>query len=393
MKVLMFDYFLPGSIYALELGRELKDACELFIYCREDVTVSEEGIQWIPRFYSGGKGRAGALLSYGKSLLDLRKTIQKEHYDVIHVQSFKKDAPEMALYYSLRKNFGKMVHTVHNVLPHEAGEKVHKRYQTFYDFCDELIVHNEVSKRALLENFSLPEEKITVIPHGAYRTQLERIEKRKKRMPARNAPENKKVRFLMLGFIRAYKGIDILLDAVKLLTKEERSQMEFLIAGKQFQKQDPTDYAGMIYERHLEDCVEFREGHVAEEELPNLFEKTDFVLFPYRHIYGSGALLLAYTFGKPVLVSDLPAFVEETDQGRTGWIFPKEDPEGLAKALRKALKTWQASKEPSQKSNAVENDMEMKDSLEEKKKAMKQLITDKYDWKQSARKTAEVYQR
>ncbi len=365
-KVLMVDYLLPDSIYVLELGKELKRYCDLTVFCRKDAGVSEEGIRWITRFYPGGRNKAGAVAEYGATLFELAKTIRKGSYDVVHIQTFKDIRYELPLYRRLRKYYKKLVLTVHNVLPHEAGERERERYKGLYDLCDELIVHNHTTERELTEQFHIPEEKITVTAHGAYQTHLRETTE----MTGIRGGEKK--RFLLFGFIRRYKGIDILLEAVSLIPAEKRKKLHFTIAGKQYEKLDGTDYQALIQKLGLEDCVSFTKGHVPDEKIPELFENTDFAVFPYRHIYGSGALLFAYTYGRPVIASDIPAFVEETENGSTGILFESENPQALADAILMAAecKTQQ---------------------MEQYRRAIRRLTEDKYNWKISAAKTAEVY--
>lgn len=365
MKVLMIEHYLPDSIYSLELGRELKNYCDLSILCRENAGVQEEGITWLPYFYAGGSGKIKAMTSYGMSLNRLAAVIRKGNYEVVHIQTFKNAKYEIPLYYKMRKYFKKLVLTVHNVLPHEVTASDKQMYGAFYNFCDELIVHNHASGKCLVDTFHIPESKITVIPHGAYQTHLTR--------KAEKIEDGMKY-FLQFGVIRKYKGIDILLEAIALLEPEKRKNLRFLIAGKQYSKLDNTDYQKKIRELGIEECVTFREEHISDEEIPKLFGQTDFVLFPYRNIYGSGALLLAYTYNKPVIASDIPTFLEETDQGRTGLLFESENPRALADAVWKAAGSSQ-------------------EQMEKYQTAITELVEEKYNWKISAVKTAEVYQK
>jgi len=365
MKVLMIEHFLPDNGYTLELGRELKNCCDLTIFCKKSANAREEGIHWIPEFYPGGKHKLAAVLDYGLSLLKIRRLVKRGHFDVLHVQTFKNAKFEMKLYYGLRRYVKKLVFTVHNVLPHEESPRDRELYREFYEFCDVLIVHNEASKKCLTESFSVPEEKITVIAHGTYKARP---------LPSKTTEDSAVTHFLQFGFIRKYKGIDILLEAVALIPKEKRAKLRFTIAGKQYQKLDDTDYQAKIEELGIGDCVEFRSGHIPEKELPGLFADTDFMLFPYRDIYGSGALLMAYSYEKPVIASSIPAFCEETDGGRTGVLFESENPEALAGAILKASEC-----KPLQ--------------LTEYQKAIHELVTEKYNWKRSAGKTAEVYEK
>jgi len=365
MKVLMIEHYLPDSIYSLELGQELKKHCELSILCRANAGEDEEGITWLPYLYQGGEGKIKAVFEYGISLLRTASVIKKGKYDVVHIQTFKNSKLEMGIYRRYRKYFGKLVHTVHNALPHEASTEDLKLYGAFYDFCDELIVHNETSARYLKENFSISAEKITVIPHGAYQTHLNHAKKRE---------TGGIKRFLQFGVIRRYKGIDILLDAIALIPAEKRKNMRFTIAGKQFKKLDPTDYEKKIRDQGLEKCVKFSGDFVPEENITGLFDYADFVLFPYRRIYGSGALMMAYTYDKPVIASDIPAFVEETESGRAGILFESENPQALADAL---IRAYDCSEE----------------QIREYKDSICDLIAEKYNWKRSAERTAEVYRK
>ena len=365
MKVLMIEHYLPDSIYSLELGQELKKHCDLSILCRANGREDEKGIRWLPYLYQGGEGKIKAAFEYGISLLRTASVIKKGKYDVVHIQTFKNAKLEMGIYRRYRKDFGKLVHTVHNALPHEASAEDLRLYGAFYDFCDELIVHNETSAKYLEQNFRISAAKITVIPHGAYQTHLNRGKKR----------ETGGIKhFLQFGVIRRYKGIDILLDAIALIPAEKRKNMRFTIAGKQFKKLDPTDYEKKIRDQGLEEYVRLSGDFVPEEDIPGLFGNADFVLFPYRSIYGSGALMMAYTYDKPVVASDIPTFAEETENGRTGILFESENPQALADAL---IRAYECSEEQVREYGA----------------SICNLIAEKYNWKRSAEKTAEVYRK
>ena len=365
MKVLMIEHYLPDSIYSLELGQELKKHCDLSILCRANAGADEEGITWLPYLYQGGEGKIKAVFEYGISLWRTASVIKKGRYDAVHIQTFKDPKLEMSIYRRYRKYLGKLVYTVHNVMPHEISSGDRKLYQGFYDLCDELIVHNETSGQCLEKEFHIPRDKIKVIPHGAYQTHLNRVKRR----------ETGGIKhFLQFGVIRRYKGIDILLDAVALIPDEKRKNMRFTIAGKQFEKLDDTDYEKKIRDQRLEDCVKFSGDFVPEEEIQGLFGNADFLLFPYRSIYGSGALMMAYTYDKPVIASDIPTFVEETEGGRTGILFESEDPQALADAI---IRAYECDEE----------------QIREYEDSICSLVSEKYNWERSAERTAEVYRK
>lgn len=375
MRVLMTELFLPESTYTLELGKELSRYVDLTVFCKKSANIplhnpDLEKIKWKRRFYAGGKGKLQAIVEYGKGLLELKKEIKYGKYDVVHVQTFKDARYEIPVYCQAKRYCRLLVHTVHNFLPHEAKESDKKLYSEFYHTCDLLIVHNEYCKKLLVENVGIDEKKIRVIPHGSYTLP---VYKTNESRTQERSDKQHKTTFLQFGIIRKYKGVDILLKAISLLSPNERKRMRFIIAGAQLSKLDSTDYGAMIKKYGIEDCVELKISHVPDEEVSRLFAQADFCLFPYRDIYGSGALLMAYSYGKPVIASDIPAFREETDNGNTGCLFESENAEALKEAILNA-ESW----------NAIE--------YQNCQNKMKQLICDKYNWSSSARLLWEAYQ-
>src|SRR5690606_28321688 len=77
-------------------------------------------------------------------------------------------------------------------------------------------------------------------------------------------------------------------------------------------------------------------GYVEDEDVARLFAAADYALFPYRRISTSGALLLALTYGVPVIAPRIPALVGLLQDGREGLVFDPGDPAALAAAFRQA---------------------------------------------------------
>lgn len=365
MKILMVEQFLPDSVYTLELCRALRrqQDMQLTVFCRKGGPVPLDGVQWKDAFYAGGKGRAEAVLRYGAGLAALAREMRTGGYDVIHVQNFKDARYEIPLYCRAKKHCGLLVHTVHNLLPHEAVERDKKLYGALYASCDLLVVHNLYCRQLLLDEYHVPPEKICVTPHGSY-TQIH--------VEASVFPHAGTAEFLQFGVLRRYKGVDILLEALARMTDAQRSRVHVTIAGAQYPKLDATDYAAIIRQKQLSSCVTLRLGHVPETELDGLYRSADFCLFPYREIYGSGALLMAYSYAKPVLASGIPAFEEETSGGAAGMLYPPEDPDALKAAMLQAA-DWQAAEYAA------------------RQKCIRTLVQEKYNWTHSAECLAKGY--
>ena len=108
--------------------------------------------------------------------------------------------------------------------------------------------------------------------------------------------------------------------------------------------------------------------------LDALYQDTDICLFPYREIYGSGALLMAYSYGKPVIASDIPVFREETENGKAGLLFASEQPEQLKNAILQTLE-WSGQ------------------TYQTCQQEIQTLVQEKYNWERSAKQLAEAYQK
>lgn len=364
MKVLMRDAFLPGNQYALELCKSLSDNVDVMLLCKRDAGDIEDEIPCKKIIYAAGRNKIDSVCKYIFSIYREMLEIRKGAYNVYHIQSYKNLLFEIPLFYYAKRKCDCVVTTVHNVLPHEVSKTDWRLHDYWYKLSDVLIVHNEATRKCLIEQFPDSQEKIQIVPHGTYTRGFVTNSKPKE--------SGGKKKFLLFGQIRPYKGIDVLIKAVTLMSQTTRNKIQILIVGGQHPKQDSTDYMAMIQSAKIEDCVDFQKRRVPDEDLPGLFENTDFVLFPYKEIYGSGALLMSYTYEKPVIASDVPAFVEETNGGQTGLLFRTENPEDLARCIE----------------NAVDVDIE---EYEKYRIAIRRLVEEKYNWKVSAKKMKEIY--
>lgn len=359
----MIEHFSPGNEYTMELCDQLCHYVDITLLCRTSASATGRRINQKACLYAGGnKNKLRAVFQYCRGLLALYRELSSEKYQIVHVQTFQRAKLEIPIYRKMRHRIGKLVHTVHNVLPHEIQKRDKELYGGFYQDCDILIVHNAQSKKQLIELFGIKEQKVLIIPHGVYRV--------KRRLNMNKI--HKKTHYLLFGAIRQYKGIDILLHAVSMIPRELRSDMELVIAGKQYVRLDKTDYLQMIKDFEINDCVRFMQRRVDDKELSALLEWADVCVFPYREIYGSGALLMAYAYQKPVIVSDVPAFVEETCNGRTGLIFRNEDASSLSDALLKF-------------SHLEE------DNIKTMVSTIKELVDGKYNWTLLAKMTVAAY--
>lgn len=123
---------------------------------------------------------------------------------------------------------------------------------------------------------------------------------------------------LFFGFIRKYKGLDILLDAMKILHnhKQQTSNIKLLIAGEFYEDQKPYD--DQIALLGIKDDLILRTNFIADSEVKYYLCAADVVVQPYRNATQSGVTPLAYHFEKPMIVTNvggLPSLVPDDKVG------------------------------------------------------------------------------
>ncbi|MCK9211291.1 MAG: glycosyltransferase [Ignavibacteriaceae bacterium] len=135
---------------------------------------------------------------------------------------------------------------------------------------------------------------------------------------------------LFFGYIRKYKGLDILLNAIPLLIKEIPN-IKLLVVGESYD--EFSFYENLVSELHLTNYVKMENRFVANEEVGKYYSVSDLVVLPYRSATQSGILNVAYGFNKPVLVTNVGGLAEFVDDKKTGIIVEPESPEAIANGI------------------------------------------------------------
>ncbi|MCB9155053.1 MAG: glycosyltransferase [Caldilineae bacterium] len=225
---------------------------------------------------------------------------------------------------------GRLVYTLHNWGQHE-GE--HERTEQaaldrFLGLVDAVHVHAEYivpELQARLPKAASPV--IRVIPHGnyigVYPNTISRSEARRDL-----GITNDSFACLFFGLIRPYKGLEELLPAFAQLADPHAL---LLIAGQS----RPRDYAGQLAAIFADGRVRWHPQFVPANDIQVWMNGADVVVLPYRRITTSGAAMLAWSFGKPVLAPRLPAFVELMDKAPfLGELYDPADPAALTMTLQ-----------------------------------------------------------
>jgi glycosyltransferase involved in cell wall biosynthesis len=281
--------------------------------------------------------KALRVVRYYAKLISYAATAKPKLFHILWNNKFEHfDRTVLMLYYRL---LGKrIVLTVHNV---NAGRRDREdtllnrftlRFQ--YRLVHHVFVHTKKMKVELIEHFGVKAARVTVIPFGINNavpnTSLTPVEA-KKRLGIRE-DENT---ILSFGRITPYKGLEYLITAFRrLLVKNPKYRL--IIAGKPDRCED---YWASICKNLCDDVqtgrVLLRDEFIPDNETEVYFKAADVLVLSYRDIYQSGVLFLGYSFGLPVLASDVGSFKDEILEGRTGFVFRPEDPSDLAVSIER----------------------------------------------------------
>jgi glycosyltransferase involved in cell wall biosynthesis len=252
--------------------------------------------------------------------------------DIIHVQylpMLKTWLPLDLWFVNLcRWRGAKIVLTVHDLLPHDTGETYRATFDALYRSADALICHSDAIRARLAAEFSVPEEKVSVIPHGPFFYDLPLVGSEDILQSFAIDPGQTMV--LWQGIIFPYKGIDLLLRAWQQV-EAKVANVCLVIAGT-----GAPDLLEEIREQVLQLGLKRVKMHfrfISSEELVTLYRAADVVVYPYRAITTSGALATGLALGKTIVASDLPVFRELLTDAENALLVAPLDYDALAGAL------------------------------------------------------------
>ena len=254
--------------------------------------------------------------------------------DVLHYQWMRVPPVDLYVMRQIRRRspITSIVVTMHNVQPLTAVTG-HGYLERVLDLANGVVVHGRESKGQLLRKFpALNPSKVAVIPHGPLHMQSAREDAGGQHPDG--VPAVRKRVGLVFGEIKSYKGLDVLAEAVSLLTTPEKQQLRLVIAGK---LEEPGCRADLERIASLGVDVDMKIGYVPCADVPEYFRSADFVLLPYKAISQSGVLLTALSHGRLVIASALGDMTELIAATHGGWSVPPANGPALAAALRAAL--------------------------------------------------------
>ncbi|MEP6684174.1 MAG: glycosyltransferase [Parafilimonas sp.] len=229
-----------------------------------------------------------------------------------------------------KNHYTKIICIADNILPHEKriGDQQFTSY--FLKSVDAFVTMSEKVLADLRLFTNKPAQKIV---HPLYDNFGEQVDKAEARKHLGLNVDEKII--LFFGFIRKYKGLDILLEAMALLKAQiPNSQLpipKLLIAGEFYE--DRKLYDSIIEKNNLQSQIILCTNFIADSEVKYYLSAADFVIQPYRNATQSGVTPLAYHFEKPMLVTNVGGLPSLVPNGKVG-LIAEPNAESIAEKIK-----------------------------------------------------------
>jgi D-inositol-3-phosphate glycosyltransferase len=316
------------------------------------------------------------ILTYYARLVSYVPRSQAQIFHLLWNNKFEHfDRVALMLYYRFFRK--RVVFTAHNVNTRRRGghDSWFNRFtlRIQYRLCSHILVHTAAMKRELLADFEIAPERVSVIPFGINdtnrKTDLDRLGARRK---LGLAPTEKVI--LFFGQIAPYKGVEFLVAALARMIPS-LPDVRLVIAGKV--KKGCEGYwkpiQAEISRPELEGRVIARIQHISDDDVEIYFKAADVLALPYLQIFQSGLPFLAYSFGLPVIVTDVGSLGEDVVEGDTGMVCRPRSAADLAEAVMAYFRS------------------ELFRQLERRRAMIRKFAMERYSWAKVAAVTMAVY--
>lgn len=375
MKILVVDS-LVGNDYAICLCNGLNNVgVDVGLVTTEDRADNSDAhpfpVYPVSPSKVDGTNRLSKMFRYIGYLWWLVSFARRNRYDAIHFQFFRRERLE-SIFFALMRFLGlNLVYTAHNVLPHESSAIDYYMKYLVYKSAHRIIVHSGYIKKKLLNSFPVDPDRVVVIPHGNFdmylseETYSRNVARQKLRLPV-DAPV-----LLFFGYIREYKGLDLLLQAFEIVRRENKD-IRLVVAGKPHTNELKRQYEEYISNMPERESVLFEPIFIPSEDIGYYFTAADAIALPYKHIDHSGIVHMAYSFGRPIIATDVGDFSEVIEHGQSGYVSEELTVESLAQTIKNAF-------------SDIEKLHDMGDYAQN-------LSRTKYSWEDIGKQTQQLYQ-
>ena len=310
-----YDIFLCQSLVRLN--------CKPFIYSNfEAPSPSIVSKSFFGIFF---KNKFSQTLNFIWGMIRSCIDCKKNHIDTVLIHVF--STHNMAIMtYAFCKLFGlKTISISHDVFSFTKQDNNWYHHLIYNRWSDRIVVHNSYSKEHLLPQINAKMHPlVSVLKHGSF---IDLPDKTVSRKSARKALQldNSRKYILFFGRLKTTKRLDLLLKAMP----EIDSSIHLIIAGHSG-KDDFAYYQKMIDEFDLSHRIVQDINYISEEKREFYFKAVDSLVLPYELIFQSGVLLMALSYGLPVVATKIPPFEEVINDGENALLFEKGNVQDLA---------------------------------------------------------------
>ncbi len=355
----MYDYSLLKGMKGYKI-----------VYCcnKQYDAPGLDNVEFRPIFtYRQDMNPLAKILSYLCSLLKLVAILKSVRPGVLHIQWWKQwnlDYSFLAIYKRYAKQ---IVFTAHNLVPHDSGDSMKTKCMEYYHKLDKIIVHDNNSKRELIKDFQVKEDKIAVIAHGIldFSVNEEEVKSIMDELATKYSLKNKIV-FATMGGQSPYKGTDLICDAFLSSEVLKNNDNVFLIIAGAGDIATP-DIFGQCKN------VWVANYSLSDSEFQAIMRLTDVMLLPYRKISQSGVLLTTIQNQTPFAVTPIGGLAEPLEIAPVGWVVSSPTIEGVRECMEKLARDIPQTK-------AVKSNQQNWD-----------LVKENYNWNKISLQTEEFY--
>ena len=206
----------------------------------------------------------------------------------------------------------KVMVNCNNIKSHEPKTGDNLLTKLFFKNCDLFMVMSSVVEEQLNSLVTKPNYKKS--PHPIYEIFGNQVSKKNARDELKLGDEKIILNF---GLVRDYKGLDILINAAKII-KNKINNFKILVVGECYG--DKQKYLKLAQRNNVADVIDFRFGFVPNEIVNFYFCASDLVVLPYKSASQSGIVPIAYHFNRPVIVTNVGGLPEVVEIGKSGLV-------------------------------------------------------------------------
>lgn len=367
LKVLLVDQISNVTYkYSYSLAKELSNLGVEVTVVSESVN-SKYGFHQIPLFNTSDKtiSRINKFCNYMSSWKKIESMISD--YDVLHIQWIIFSPYDYYIIKKLSKRI-KIVMTIHDILPFNEKAYDYYYYKRIYSLVDHIVIQTENNVNIFRKRFPEITVPISVVYHGHFLDFTVNIDRQ---FALDKLGLKDKFYYLFFGQIKKVKGVDILLKAFAEITKNQeiKNNCRLIIAGEVW-KSDYNKYEQIIHDTKIDDMVIQDIQFISDEYMELYYSVANVCVLPYREVYQSGILQMAYAHKKVPIVTNIPSFTSIVDES-TGFVCDVNNVESLSQVMIKAYN--------------------MRDSLDDMAERGQKIIKEKYNWTSIANSFVRIY--